>query len=146
MARTSYQTYLMHYKDGNTAEKLIDIKDTPDTGKDPDTIDITTLSDNQKRYLADILDPGGSLPFTCNYDKADFARLKKLEHKQEKYGLWFGGEEDASGNVQPTGSDGKFEFTGELSVYLKGTSVSSAVDMGVSITPSTEIKLVEESA
>lgn len=144
MARTSYQTYLMHSTNGTTYEKLVDIKDTPDLGKDPDTIDITTLSDNQKRYLNDIKDPGGALSFTCNYDIDDYKKLEQLAHKVEHYAIWFGGKTVGDDEV-PDGSDGKFEFDGDLSVYLKGTSVSSPVEMTLSIAPASEIKLVSES-
>ena len=51
MAITSYKTFLMHSTDGTAYTKLVDIKEFPDLGKAPDTIDITTLSDSMKRYL-----------------------------------------------------------------------------------------------
>lgn len=141
MARTSYQTYLMYSENKTTYQKLIDIKDTPDLGNDPDTIDITTLSDNQKRYLMDIKDPGGALAFTANYDPEDYARIDALAHKQLHFAVWFGASTTA-GVDTPDGNAGKFEFDGELSVYPKGTSVSSAVEMGISIAPSSEIKFI----
>ena len=141
MARTSYQTYLMHSEDGKTYTKLIDIKDTPDLGKDPDTIDVTTLSDPQKCYLQDIKDPGGTLNFTANYDPDDYTRLDAMAHKTMKFALWFGATTSA-GVDTPDGNAGKFEFEGQMMVYPKGTSVSSPVDMGISIAPSTEIKFV----
>lgn len=143
MARTSYKTFLMH-KVGDAYEKLIDIKEFPDLGKAPDTIDVTTLSDKQKMYLQDILDPG-ALEFNANYDPADFDKLKKLEGKEESYAIWFGGTETA-GVLTPDGSAGKFEFDGELAVWAKGAGVSAAVDMGISIAVSTEIKKVEGAA
>lgn len=141
MARTSYKTFLMHKKagEGNTWEKLVDVKEIPDLGQAPDTIDITTLSDGQKRYLADILDTGGGLEFNANYDLADYTKLKALEHKSEDYAVWLGGTE-TGGVLTPDGSEGKFEFQGELTVWLKGVGVSAAHDMGISIAPSTEIK------
>lgn len=142
MARTSYQTYLMHSNDGETYEKLVDIKDFPDMGKAGNTIDVTTLSNSMKVYLADIKDPGGALEFTANYDKDDYKRLDALANKEEYYSLWFGATTTAGVDV-PDGSAGKFDFKGELSVYTKGTGVSSAVDMGVSISPSTEIKMAD---
>lgn len=143
MARTSFRTYLM-YKPTDAAsayEKLIDIKEFPDLGKAPDTIDITTLTDGMKTYLQDIADPG-QLEFTANYDLNDFKKLKALEHKPTKYAVWFGAT-TAGGTDTPSGSEGKFEFTGELAVTVKGAGVSSAVDMSVAIAPSTPIKQVD---
>ena len=54
MAITSYKTFLMHSTDGTAYTKLVDIKEFPDLGKAPDTIDITTLSDSMKRYLRQV--------------------------------------------------------------------------------------------
>lgn len=139
MARTTYMTYLMH-KSSNTYEKLVDIKEFPDLGGAPDTIDVTTLSDGMRVGLPDIIDPG-SLEFNLNYDLDDYKKLKNLEGKEETYALWFGGTE-TDGLLVPDGNAGKFEFKGELKVWVKGNGVSSPVDMGLSITPSTEIKEV----
>lgn len=144
MARTSWKSYLMHSTDGETYSKLIDIKEFPDLGKAPDTVDVTTLSDGQKMYLPDIIDPG-SLEFNANYDAGDYETCKALEGKQEHYAIWFGATETA-GELVPDGSAGKFEFKGALSVWVKGAGVSAAVDMGVAIAPSTEIKKVKAAA
>lgn len=139
MARTSYQTYLMYSEDGTTYEKLVDVKEIPDLGKAPDTVDITTLSDAQKRYLQDILDTG-QLEFTANYDLDDYKKLAAMAHKDYHFAVWFGAT-TAAGVDTPDGNAGKFEFVGQLAVYVKGASVSSPVEMGIAIAPSTEITL-----
>lgn len=139
MARTSYKTFLMKKGTGTDATytKLCDIKEFPDLGGAPDTIDVTTLSDGQKMYLPDILDPG-NLEFNANYDPTTYDTLKALEGTTASYAVWFGGTE-SNGVVTPDGSAGKFEFDGQLSVWVKGAGVSAAVDMGISIAPSTKI-------
>ena len=139
MARTSYQTFLMMKGTGTgaTYSKLCDIKEFPDLGKAPDTVDVTTLSDGQKVYLPDILDPG-MLEFTANYDSATYETLKALEGSTKDFAIWFGGTE-SQGVLTPSGSAGKFEFQGQLSVWVKGAGVSAAVDMGIGIAPSTKI-------
>lgn len=142
MAHTSYKTFLMHKTTGNTFEKLIDIKEFPDLGSAPDVVDTTTLSHKQKVGLPDILDPG-ALEFTANYDKSDYTKCKALEGKTETYAVWFGGTETA-GVLTPDGSWGKFEFEAELTAYVKGAGVSSAVDMGISFALSSEIRDVAE--
>lgn len=129
MAITTEDTYFMYYN-GSAWAKLIDIKEFPDLGGAPDTIDITTLSDHQKMYLNDIKDPG-SLEFKMNYDKDDYAKLKTCEAAGEaSYAIFFGSLE---------GEDGKFYFNGEMSAYVNGAGVSSAVDMTANIAVSTEI-------
>ena len=56
--------------------------------------------------------------------------------------MWFGGTV-ASGVVTPTGTDGKFEFEGQLSVFPVGGGVNEVVDMTITIAPSTPIALGE---
>ena len=56
--------------------------------------------------------------------------------------MWFGGTEEA-GVVTPTGTDGKFEFKGQLSAYPVGGGVNEVVDMNITIAPSTPITMAE---
>ena len=137
MAISTYKTYLMH-KNTNTYEKLVDIKEFPDLGGEPEMIDVTTLSDKMMKYVLGIQSNEG-LNFTCNYDKTDYTALLALEGKDEDYAVWFGGSE-SGGVVTPDGSEGKFSFTGQLSVFVNGGGVNAAVDMTVTIAPSTEIE------
>lgn len=141
---SSFKTYLMYKAtvSASSYEKLVDIKEMPDLGSAPNTLDATTLSDPQKVYVNDIYDPG-ALEFSANYDATDFEKLKKLEGQRLSFAIWMGAE-NSTGDYVPTGSEGKFEFEGELAVWVKGTSVSSIRDMGISIAPATEIKKVTE--
>lgn len=122
--------------------KLIDIKEFPDLGGDPEMLETTTLSDKMQTYIAGIQSMDG-LSFTANYDLADYKSLKALEGKDEKYAVWFGGTETA-GTLTPTGSDGKFSFDGQLTAYPTGGGVNEVVDIGITIAPSTPIQLEEE--
>lgn len=141
MAISTYCSFLM-YKDSTASEfsKLIDIKSFPDLGGAPEMLETTTLSDKMQTYIAGIqsLD---ALEFDANYDKDDFAKLKALEGKKIDYAVWLGGEDGVGGVPTPTGSEGKFKFKGELSVYPKGGDVNAVVEMGISIAPSTVITL-----
>lgn len=122
---------------GSTYDKLIDIKEFPDLGGEPEMLETTTLSDKMQTYIAGIqsLD---ALTFTANYTKSDYTTLKALEGTQTDFAVWFGGTE-AGTSVTPSGSDGKFSFTGELSVYANGGGVNAVVNMTISIAPSTVI-------
>ena len=138
MAMSTYKVFLMHKaSDADAYSKLIDIKEFPDLGGEPEMLETTTLSDKMQTYIAGVQSLEG-LSFTANYDKADFASLKALEGKQEQFAVWFGGSE-AGGVVTPDGSNGKFSFKGELSVYPVGGGVNEVVDMNITIAPSTVI-------
>jgi hypothetical protein len=132
------------HKDTSAASwsKLIDIKEFPDLGGDPDMLETTTLSDKMQTFIAGIQSMDG-LSFTANYTLTDYKELKALEGKQADYAVWFGGTESA-GTLTPSGSDGKFSFKGELSVYPTGGGVNEVVGMAITIAPSTVINLENE--
>lgn len=140
MAMNTYKTYLMVKGTGASATyaKVVDIKDFPDLGQAPDTLDTTTLSDAMHTYINDIMDVGGGLEFTANYTPTDFKAVKAHEGSTKGYAVWIGAKE-TSGVLTPDGSLGKFEFDGELTVWKKGAGVSAVQEMGISIAPSTPI-------
>ena len=138
MAISTYKVFLMHKaSSGDTYTKLIDIKEFPDLGGEPEMLETTTLSDNMQTYIAGIQSMDG-LSFSANYDMTEYQKLKALEGKKESYAVWFGGTE-SSGTVTPDGSNGKFAFDGELSVYPVGGGVNEVVGMNITIAPSTII-------
>lgn len=141
MAISTYKVFLMTSEDGSQYEKLIDIKDFPDLGGAPETLETTTLSDAMQTYIPGIqsLD---ALEFTTNYTKADFDRLRALEGSEKYFAVWFGGTV-AGSTVTPTGDDGKFEFKGQLSVFPTGGGVNEVVGMTITIAPSTPITVGE---
>lgn len=127
---------------GETYEKLVDIKSFPDLGGEPEMLETTSLSDNMQTYIPGIqsLD---SLQFDANYDKAKYTELKALESEAGSYAVWFGGTGEGA-NLTPTGSDGKFNFDGQLSVFPVGGGVNEVIDMRITIAPSTPITLASE--
>lgn len=141
MAISTYKIFLMMKGEGSTYTKLIDIKDFPDLGGAPEMLETTTLSDKMQTYIPGIqsLD---ALEFTANYTKEDFTKLKALEGVEHEFAVWFGGTE-TGGVMTPTGSDGKFEFKGQLSAFPVGGGVNEVVGMTVTIAPSTPIELAE---
>lgn len=140
MAISTYKIFLMIKKEASY-EKLIDIKDFPDLGGSPEMLETTTLSDKMQTYIPGIqsLD---ALEFTANYTKEDFTKLKALEGKEHEFAVWFGGTEEAN-VLTPTGTDGKFQFKGQLSAFPVGGGVNEVVDMTVTIAPSTPISMAE---
>lgn len=141
MAISTYKSFLM-VKNASTWEKLIDIKSYPDLGGSPELLETTTLSDSMTTNIMGIqsLD---ALEFECNYTLADYTKLKEMEGTDKEFAVWLGGTE-SGGTVTPDGSDGKFEFGGQLSVYVNGGGVNEVRNMTVSIAASTPITLGED--
>lgn len=145
MAISTYKIFLMMMQDsGSTYAKLVDIKDFPDLGGAPEMLETTTLSDKMQTYIPGIqsLD---ALEFTANYTKTDFGKLKALEGQTKKFAVWMGATE-SGGTLTPSGSDGKFEFEGQLSVFPVGGGVNEVVDMTITIAPSTPITSAADDA
>lgn len=136
MEISTYKTFLMT-KDTNTWKKVIDIKEFPDLGGTPEMIEITTLSDKVQRNIPGVqsLD---ALEFTANYTLTDYKALKALEGTEKEFAVWFGGTESGD-TVTPDGSDGKFKFKGQLSVYTNGGGTNEVVEMTISIAASSAI-------
>ena len=141
MAISTYKIFLMMKGEESTYEKLVDIKDFPDLGGAPEMLETTTLSDKMQTYIPGIqsLD---ALEFTANYTKTDFTKLKALEGQEKDFAVWFGASE-AGSTLTPDGSDGKFEFSGQLSVFPVGGGVNEVVDMTITIAPSTPITMAD---
>lgn len=136
MEISTYKTFLMT-KDTNTWKKVIDVKEFPDLGGTPEMIEITTLSDKVQRNIPGVqsLD---ALEFTANYTLTDYKALKALEGTEKEFAVWFGGTESGD-TVTPNGSDGKFKFKGQLSVYTNGGGTNEVVEMTISIAASSAI-------
>lgn len=136
MAISTYKIFLMH-KESSDWEKLIDIKEFPDLGGTPEMLETTTLSDRMQTYIPGIqsLD---AMEFSSNYTLEEYKKLKALEGKEKEYAVWIGGTESGE-DVTPTGSEGKFKFKGQLSVFPVGGGVNEVVGMTITIAPSTPI-------
>lgn len=133
MARNTYNTILKYreHTDGNTGAftKLVDIKDFPDLGGEPEMLETTTLSDKAQTYINGIQSME-AMTFTYNYDKNTFTTIKALEGKVLDFELHFG-----------NGGDGIFEWSGDLVTWVNGGGVNEVVEATISIAPSTEVTL-----
>ena len=135
MAISTYQAFLMKGSGSGTITytKLVDIKSFGDLGGTPEQLETTTLTNANRTYIRGIQDQE-AIEFTCNYTSADYTTLSALT-ASTPFAVWFG----AAANGTPDGHNGKFSFTGELSVYVNGGGVNEVVDMTVTILPSTDI-------
>lgn len=136
MATSSYKSFLMIKKD-SAYEKLVDIKDYPDIGGSPETLETTTLSDSMQTYINGI-QSSEAMEFTINYTSAIFDEIDAMAETETQFAIWFGGTEEA-GVVTPTGEEGKFEFKGYISIRVSGKGVNEVREAVISIAPSTVI-------
>lgn len=126
MAKCTNVTYLMHKGTGDeTFKKLVDITEYPDLGGAKEKLDVTTLSDKKKRTI-DGIEDSGDLDFKAWYEQADYKKLLAIQETGtvDTYQLWFGEE----------GVDGKWEWSGTMSVYATSGSSNAAREMQFSIT------------
>ena len=128
MAISTAGTYLM-YKNSASYEKLCDIINYPDMGAEPNKIDTTDLSALTMKTSILGLQEAPDLTFEANYDKTTYTKLKALEGETQEFELQFG--ED--------GVDGKYDWTGQLVVYITGGGVDEARKMTIVISAETEI-------
>ena len=138
MATSSYKTFLMIKKDGGY-EKLVDIKDYPDLGGEPEMLETTTLSDKMQTYIEGIQSQD-ALEFNVNYTLALYNEIEGLKGVENEFSVWFGGTDDGE-TVTPTGDEGKFNFKGYISIRVTGKGVNEVREAVLSIAPSTPIYL-----
>lgn len=141
MASSSFKTFLMKKGNGDTYEKLVDIKDFPDLGGSPEMLETTTLSDPMQTYVEGIQSQD-ALEFTINYELAKYKELAALKGVETDFAVWFGGTENGN-TITPTGDEGKFNFKGYLSVRVVGKGTNEVKEAVVSIAPSTPIAIGE---
>ena len=136
---STYKTYLMVGSGDQTVTytKLVDIVSYPDLRPEPETIDVTTLSDGMRQYIPGIMDPGGNMTFDINYTPANYEAVNALDDGQtHKLAVWFGGSDAGV----PDGSMGKFSFDGYVKARVTGGGVNEKVSMGAVVTPTSEIE------
>lgn len=140
MAINTYMTFLMKGSGTGTIAyaDLVPIKDYPDFMNDVNTIDVTNLQQSMHTYIMGLKDTGGDMVFTANYTAADYQTVKALEGTEQNLAIWFGGTEDA-GTVTPTGSDGKWSFSGQVSVGIVGKGADEAREMQIHVTPTSDM-------
>lgn len=141
-ATNTSKTFLMKGTTANntaTYAKLVDIKDYPDLQGTREQLEITTLSDLSQKFI-DGIKSGDTKEFLANYDKTDFETLEALEGVEQNLAVWFGGTV-SDGVVTPTGTDGKFEFKGYVSVKVNAGSVNAVREMTISINVSSDVEL-----
>jgi hypothetical protein len=108
----------LHYKTGtNTWVKIPLLMSTPDMGGDPEQVEVTTLEDATRKYIAGIKDPG-DLQFQFLYDNSattsNFRVLKGLEGATHDFKVIFPDESE-------------WAFSAQVSVRMDAAEVNAAL-------------------
>ena len=109
---------------GSTFTTLPGLQAVPEIGGDPEQVDVTTLADATKKYIAGIQDMD-SLEFTFLYDNATFITLKTAQ---------LAGTEKSFKITYPDGST--CTFTGGITVKMGGAEVNGAFQFTLAVTVS----------
>lgn len=130
MATNTSKTYLYSCAtETGTYAKLLDITSFPDLGSAPPKLDVTTLTDTQHKYIADIADVP-DLVFGALYTAANYAAVVALTGATKWYEVRFGDSD---------GIDGKFRWSGDIYAVAKGGAVGAVREMEVTCYPATAI-------
>ena len=141
METSTIGTFLMHKPSGETAYSVLNnIKDYPDLGGAPETLETTDLSDKRQRFIFGV-QSGEAMPFTCNYTKEGYEKVKALEGQLLDLSIWFGATEGTDGILTPTGSDLKLDFKGYVSVYISGKGVNEVREMIITVAANTDFDI-----
>lgn len=135
MARWAQDVYLMHSTDGTAYTKLIDIKDYPDMGAEPNLLQTTTLSETRNHTYILGLQDISSFSFTANYSADDYQAMLAIQDRtksgaDEYFALYFG----------TAGEDGILRWSGALSTYVIGKGVDEVAEMSVITSVGSEIE------
>lgn len=111
-------------------EKLIDITNYPDLGGVPNKLDTTDLT--QIKFKTSILglQEIPDLSFESNYTLENYKKVQALEGKTLWYQLEFG----------ENGKYGKFQWSGDISVYVSGAGVDEVRKMMTTLSAETPIE------
>lgn len=140
MAISTYKSFLMK-GNGGSWSKLVDIKEFPDLGGVPEMLDTTTMSDSARTYILGIQETE-QMTFTANYDLAEYMAIKNMEYQILDFAVWLGATVENE-VATPTGTDGKFEFKGYITVTKNGGGVNEVQNMTITIAPTTPIRQTE---
>ena len=128
-ALSTINTVLKVGDTGAKVAKVCKIKSYPDLGGDPEKITVTDLEDTDEASVPGVRS-ADDMQFTANYTDTAYKAVLAVAGKKQVFELDFGAD----------GADGKFSWTGVLSVKVNGGEVNGAREMTLSIVRDSEIK------
>lgn len=135
IALLTNKTYLMHKNADGKWENLVGITKYPQIGGEPEQVEVTRLCDTKKRYINGLEDTQ-KLEFGANYTKEDYSKLNAIvaSGEVEEYCICFGDE---------LGTDGRFEWSGRMALFLSEGESGGARKMTFTISDEGEEPISE---
>lgn len=127
-------TTLEFSEDGTTWAKLCPIKSFPALGGAPEQIEVTDLEDEAQAYVPGVQSMD-AMDFTANYTLESFTAVKASAGKPGKYRI----------NLGKDAANGIASWEGQHSVYVNEGEVNGAMEMTISVSPSTKIDIAAKS-
>lgn len=128
-ALSTINTVLKVGATGATVARVCAIKSYPDLGGDPEKITVTDLEDTDEASVPGVRS-ADDMQFTANYTKESYEAVLAVCGKQQIFELDFGAD----------GADGKFSWSGQMSVKVNGGEVNGAREMTLTIVRDSAIK------
>lgn len=128
-ALSTINTVLKVGATGAAVARVCAIKSYPDLGGDPEKITVTDLEDTDEASVPGVRS-ADDMQFTANYTKESHEAVLAVCGKQQIFELDFGAD----------GADGKFSWSGQMSVKVNGGEVNGAREMTLTIVRDSEIK------
>ena len=128
-ALSTINTVLKVGATGAAVKRVCAIKSYPDLGGDPEKITVTDLEDTDEASVPGV-HSADDMQFTANYTKESYEAVFADCGKQQIFELDFGAD----------GADGKFSWSGQMSVKVNGGEVNGAREMTLTIVRDSAIK------
>lgn len=129
-ALSTINTVLKVGDKGASVARVCAIKSYPDLGGDPEKITVTDLEDTDEASVPGVRS-ADDMQFTANYTKEAHAAVLAVCGKQQIFELDFGAD----------GADGKFAWSGQMSVKINGGEVNGAREMTLTIVRDSDVKV-----
>ena len=126
MAGISSEGIKLSYKTDRAFIELTNLQEVPDLGNgERETIEVTTLADSERKYIAGLYAGSEGLEFKFLYEKQQFMTLDALKEEAE----W---KIEISDGLTCT-------FSGSCGVRLDGQGVSAALTYTLTVIPTSKL-------
>lgn len=134
-AYSTIGTMLEVSENGTTWSKLCAIKSFPALGGAPEQIEVTDMEDETQTFIPGVQSMD-AMEFGANYTLEVYTAVKEKANKPLHYRI----------KLAKDGSAGMATWQGQHSVYVNEGEVNGAIEMTITVSPSTKIEIGAVSA
>lgn len=132
-AHSTIGTILEVSADGSTWEKMCPVKKFPALGGAPEQIETTDMEDESQTFIPGVQSMD-AMEFTANYTFANYSAVKAKSNASLYYRL------------KLSKAAGVATWQGQHSVFVNEGEVNGAIEMTITVSPSTKIEIAEATA